>query len=121
MKRMLIVTSDPETAEILRLAFELKDFTVTHALSPSVAMDHFRAHDPHIVIFEVMGLTTDELQRVEEFVIGTKDSSRPTFVLTPRVPDARRFPSLNAGHILKKPFNLTTLVHMVTSVAETTE
>lgn len=121
MKRMLIITPNPKSAEILRLAFELKDFSVTHALSSSVALDHFRAHDPHIVIFDVMGVKTGELKKAEQFIDATKDSPRPTFILTPRVPDSKCFPTLSAGHVLKKPYNLTTLVKMVLSATETTK
>jgi DNA-binding response OmpR family regulator len=116
MKRMLIVTPDPESAEILRLAFELKDFSVTHALSSSVAVDHFRAHDPHIVIFDVLGMKTEELRKAEEFINDTKDNPRPTLVLTPRVPNPQSFPILASGHVLKKPYDLTTLVKMVVTL-----
>jgi DNA-binding response OmpR family regulator len=121
MKRMLVITPDPESAEILRLAFELKDFSVTHALSSSVALDHFKAHKPHIIILDVLGTKTSELETAEEFITQMKDDVRPTFVLTPRVPDWKAFPLLHANHILKKPYNLTTLVHMVTTVAEETK
>jgi DNA-binding response OmpR family regulator len=110
MKRMLVITPDPESAEILR-----------HALSSSVALDHFKAHDPHIVILDVLGTKTSELEIAEEFVAQMQDDARPTFVLTPRVPDWKAFPILHANHVLKKPYNLTTLIHMVTTVAEATE
>lgn len=121
MKRMLVITPDPESAEILRLAFELQDFSVTHALSSSVALEHFKTHNPHIIILDVLGTKTSELEIAEEFVNQMRGSARPTFVLTPRIPDWKAFPMLHANHVLKKPYNLTTLVHMVTKVAETSE
>ena len=114
---MLLITPDPESAEILKLAFELKDFTVTHALSSSVAMDHFRAHNPHIVILDVLGTKTSELETAEQFISQMRDGARPTFVLIPCIPDQKVFPKLHANHVLKKPYNLTTLVHMVTNIS----
>lgn len=115
---MLVITPDPESAEILRLAFELQDFSVIHALSPSVALDHFKVHDPHIIILDVLGTKTSELEIAEEFVTQMQDDARPTFVLTPRIPDWKAFPMLHSKHILKKPYNLTTLVHMVTKIVK---
>ena len=106
---------------MLKLAFELKDFSVTHALSSSVALEHFRAHDPHVIIFDVQGMRTAELEKAEEFVIEIEDDVRPTFVLTPHIPDWKTFPMLHANHVLKKPYNLTTLIHLVTTVAEETK
>ena len=117
MKRLLVITPDPESAEILRLAFELQDFSVTHALSSSVALDHFKAHNPHIIILDVLGTKTSEMETVEEFITQIQDDARPTFVLTPRIPDRKAFPMIHANRILKKPYNLTTLMHMVTEVA----
>jgi len=115
---MLVITPDPELAEILRLAFELQDFSVTHALSSSVALDHFKAHKPHIIILDVLGTKTSELEIAEEFITQMQDDARPTFVLTPSIPGLKAFPMINANQILKKPYNLTTLVHMVTKIVK---
>lgn len=118
MKRMLVITPDPESAEILRLAFELQDFSVTHALSSSVALDHFKAHNPHIIILDMLGTKTSEMETAEEFITQMQGNERPTFLLTPRIPDPKAFPMIHANHILKKPYNLTKLVHMVTEIVE---
>ena len=113
---MLLITPDPESAEILRLAFELKNISVIHALSSSVALDQVKAHDPHIIVLDVLGTKMSELEIAEEFVNQMRSNPRPTFVLTPRVPDRNSFPILHSSNILKKPYDLTTLVHMVTQV-----
>ena len=118
MKRILIVTPDPETAETLRLAFELKGFEVIHALSPAVAFDHFKAHDPHIIIVDVMGISMGEFEVTENFVGQIASDARPTFVLTFKIPPPGECPTLHANHLLIKPYNLTTLVKMVTKIGE---
>lgn len=116
MKRILIVTPDPETAETLRLAFELNNFEVIHALSSAVAFDYFKAHDPHIIIVDVMGVRTGEIKSAEDFVGRTAPDTRPTFILSPTIPPMGEYPALHANHLLKKPYNLTTLVKMVTKI-----
>ena len=113
---MLLVTPDPEAAEMLKLAFELKDFEVIHALSSAVAFDHFKAHDPHIIIVDVMGIGTSELEGAEHFVDQTAPDARPTFIIAPMIPPMGEYPALHANHLLKKPYNLMTLVKMVTEI-----
>lgn len=113
MKRMLVITPDPETTEVLTLRFELEGFDVIHCLTSAVGPEHFTAHEPQVCIIDIVGIKTGELEGTQEFLKQAPIDTTPVIILTPVVPDSKTYPTLHAYHILKKPYNLTTLVKMV--------
>ena len=121
MQRMMIITADNETAEVLSLRFELQGFVVECVRSPDDAISQHRASKPSMCIIDVRGMKPDELERTQRFVKKSSLGALDAVLLMPAVPEGKRYPLLHRHAIVRKPYDLTSLTRMVSALVKQQE
>ncbi len=114
--RILVVEDDPSLANLLKILFELEDFTVDVCGSAEQAQQHLAANTPELIILDVNlpALSGFDLQR------QIRDQGIPVIFLTARthVDDRILGLKLGADDYVTKPFDNEELVLRVRALAK---
>jgi two-component system response regulator MprA len=122
---VLVAEDDPSVRESVSLALSVEGYDVETASDGSRALDAFAAHEPDVVVLDVMMPELDGLTVCRR--LRSRGVSTPILMLTARVEISDRVSGLDAGadDYLVKPFSLDELLARLrallrrTSVTET--
>jgi DNA-binding response OmpR family regulator len=106
MKRILIVTPDPETGETLRLKCELEGFEVVQTILIEEAAANLKTLKPDVCVIDVIGLDDDELKETASLLKEAHKEKSRTVLLMPCDPCIKDLPKFKADQVIKKPYDL---------------
>src|SRR5581483_10907632 len=112
MASILVVDDDPKITQLLRRALSLEGYTVQTASSGAAAIEELQAHQPDLVILDILMPGMDGLE-VCRRIRSTGDT--PVLLLTAKDDVADRVRGLDSGadDYLVKPFALEELLARV--------
>ncbi len=116
MKHILLVTPDPEAAEMLSLRLELDGHTITHVLSLDEARAHLGATPHEVCIVDDSDHDKDTLRDLEEFARHARHVTSHLVLLTREMPSKKQLTSLSEYLVITKPYDLTTLAHLIGAI-----
>jgi DNA-binding response OmpR family regulator len=120
MKHILLVTPDPEAAEMLSLQLELDGHTITHVLSLDEARIQLGATAHEVCIVDDSDHDKDTLHDLEDFARHAQRVTPHLVLLTREMPSKKQLTSLNDYVVVTKPYDLTTLAHLIGAIDRAT-
>lgn len=118
-RRALVVDDDDGIREVATLALELVGgWDVETAASAEAAWCSALAHQPDVVLLDVMMPDVDGVATVARFRSDERTRNLPVIFLTARSPDldSSAWPGLGLAGVIAKPFDPMTLAAQVTAL-----
>lgn len=114
-ERILVVDDEPQIREVINRYLEREGFKVTQAADGDAALAQFKAHNPDLIVLDLMLPKTDGL---EVFRRIRADKAIPIIMLTAKGEETDRIVGLELGadDYIVKPFSPRELVARVKTV-----
>jgi CheY-like chemotaxis protein len=110
MKSILIVSPDPEAANILRLRLELDDCRVLTAIDKEEAIAQLKNDQPCLAVIDMINCGDDEAEETSQIISALRKKKIKTAVLLPRMTEnSRLFKITEPDLVVRKPYNVNTL------------
>jgi len=113
MRRILIISPDPETARMLDLRFDLDGYTVETTLDMKEARNVARRNPYHVFLLDMIETDRSQMKEVQELAkYARANRGIQTIVLLPRGQRDLKLkkPGWKPDLIIKKPYELGQLV-----------
>lgn len=118
--KVLLVDSDPDTAEMYAVGLRIEGFVAAVAPDPAMALEHLQRGTPDAVVAEASDAARDDWQIVR-WCKETSAGPMPTVILLtghPRAAIPARASDLGCAAVLTKPCLPETLAQVIRALLE---
>jgi DNA-binding response OmpR family regulator len=118
--RVLVIDDEPDVLLLCRVNLEIAGHEVLEAASGEHGLDLARAHEPDVIVLDVMLPRKDGLSVLEDLGTDARTRDTPVILLTAKTQVEDRLAGWRAGctEYVTKPFSPVALAETVSRVVE---
>lgn len=114
MKSILIVSPDPEAANILRLRLELDGYEVKSAIDKEETLAQTGKDAPCLAVIDMINSDDEEAAEISQIISALQKKKIKTAVLLPRMTEnSRLFTLPKSDIVVRKPYNVNALARQL--------